>query len=156
MKIKISEIFFSIQGEGVLIGTPTVFIRLYGCNLRCDWCDSMYAVEGTTTVHRLVGKCSTKVQKTARVSSAAFYGCFWYRKTKHDMVSLQPFSCMTEFHEMGMKFPELIRLKVKNARRLFTKNDKFWMLLKCLRTFQKKQKGHLGILNVQFAEFFRK
>jgi len=46
MKIKISEIFFSIQGEGVLIGTPTVFIRLYGCNLRCDWCDSMYAVEG--------------------------------------------------------------------------------------------------------------
>ena len=55
MKIKLSEIFFSIQGEGVLIGTPTVFIRLYGCNLRCDWCDSMYAVEGNEYNVRTIG-----------------------------------------------------------------------------------------------------
>jgi len=54
MKIKLSEIFFSIQGEGVLIGTPTVFIRLYGCNLRCEWCDSMYAVEGNEYVVRTI------------------------------------------------------------------------------------------------------
>lgn len=44
--MKISEIFFSIQGEGVEIGLPTVFVRLFGCDLRCTWCDSMYAVEG--------------------------------------------------------------------------------------------------------------
>jgi 7-carboxy-7-deazaguanine synthase len=44
--MKISEIFYSIQGEGVEIGLPTVFIRLFACDLRCTWCDSMYAVEG--------------------------------------------------------------------------------------------------------------
>jgi len=46
MKIKVSEIFYSIQGEGSQIGIPTVFVRLFGCNLRCQWCDTMYAVEG--------------------------------------------------------------------------------------------------------------
>lgn len=44
--MKISEIFLSIQGEGVEIGLPTVFLRLFACDLRCTWCDSMYAVEG--------------------------------------------------------------------------------------------------------------
>ena len=46
MKIKVSEIFYSIQGEGSQIGIPTVFVRLFGCNLRCQWCDTMYDVEG--------------------------------------------------------------------------------------------------------------
>lgn len=44
--MKISEIFFSIQGEGTRIGLPTVFVRLFACDLRCSWCDTMYAVEG--------------------------------------------------------------------------------------------------------------
>ncbi len=44
--MKISEIFFSIQGEGMGIGLPTVFVRLFACDLRCAWCDSMYAVDG--------------------------------------------------------------------------------------------------------------
>lgn len=44
--MKINEIFFSIQGEGVHIGLPTVFVRLFACDLRCSWCDTMYAVEG--------------------------------------------------------------------------------------------------------------
>ena len=40
--MKISEIFYSIQGEGKLAGIPSVFIRTSGCNLRCTWCDSPY------------------------------------------------------------------------------------------------------------------
>lgn len=41
--MKINEIFYSIQGEGILIGMPTTFIRTTGCNLRCKWCDTKYA-----------------------------------------------------------------------------------------------------------------
>ena len=40
--MKISEIFYSIQGEGMLAGVPSVFIRTSGCNLRCVWCDTPY------------------------------------------------------------------------------------------------------------------
>jgi 7-carboxy-7-deazaguanine synthase len=41
--MRIAEIFHSIQGEGLLAGVPSVFIRTSGCNLRCDWCDTPYA-----------------------------------------------------------------------------------------------------------------
>jgi 7-carboxy-7-deazaguanine synthase len=40
--VKIAEIFYSIQGEGALVGIPSVFIRTSGCNLRCTWCDTPY------------------------------------------------------------------------------------------------------------------
>ena len=43
--MKINEIFHSLQGEGLLIGIPTTFIRTTGCNLRCSWCDTKYAYE---------------------------------------------------------------------------------------------------------------
>ena len=40
--MKIAELFYSLQGEGMLIGVPSVFIRTSGCNLRCSWCDTPY------------------------------------------------------------------------------------------------------------------
>jgi 7-carboxy-7-deazaguanine synthase len=41
--LRISEIFYSVQGEGMLTGVPSVFVRTSGCNLRCCWCDTPYA-----------------------------------------------------------------------------------------------------------------
>jgi 7-carboxy-7-deazaguanine synthase len=42
-EVRISEIFYSLQGEGFLAGVPSVFVRLAGCPLRCRWCDTKYA-----------------------------------------------------------------------------------------------------------------
>lgn len=44
--LRISEIFFSLQGEAKTVGIPTVFIRLTGCPLRCAYCDTEYAFSG--------------------------------------------------------------------------------------------------------------
>jgi 7-carboxy-7-deazaguanine synthase len=40
--LRIAELFYSIQGEGSLVGVPSVFVRTSGCNLRCSWCDTPY------------------------------------------------------------------------------------------------------------------
>ncbi len=45
-KLRITEIFSSLQGESTRVGLPTVFIRLTGCPLRCVWCDTEYAFQG--------------------------------------------------------------------------------------------------------------
>ena len=46
MMVKITEIFYSIQGESTYAGRPCVFVRLTGCPLRCTWCDTAYAFYG--------------------------------------------------------------------------------------------------------------
>ena len=45
-RLKITEIFFSLQGEALTVGIPTTFIRLTGCPLRCQYCDTEYAFTG--------------------------------------------------------------------------------------------------------------
>lgn len=63
----ISEIFYSLQGEGELTGMPSVFVRTSGCNLRCNWCDTPYAswnAEGETrTVAQILREIEEKPAK---------------------------------------------------------------------------------------------
>lgn len=58
--MRICEHFRSLQGEGIMIGVPTFFIRTVGCNLSCKWCDTQYAMTGgedmaVSELVRLVG-----------------------------------------------------------------------------------------------------
>ena len=46
MALRLTEIFFSLQGEATRAGLPTVFVRLTGCPLRCVWCDTTYSFSG--------------------------------------------------------------------------------------------------------------
>ncbi len=52
--LQLSEIFYSIQGEGTWTGTPAVFVRLAGCNLNCRWCDTDYSLKFFASVEDVV------------------------------------------------------------------------------------------------------
>lgn len=60
--MRISEIFYSVQGEGGLIGVPSLFVRTTGCNLRCSWCDTPYTSwrpEGDEmTIDAILSRCA--------------------------------------------------------------------------------------------------
>ena len=59
--LKVSEIFCSIDGEGIRAGCPTVFLRLYGCNLACSYCDSKYACKGNDYTSMSVNDICNKI-----------------------------------------------------------------------------------------------
>lgn len=59
----ISEIFYSIQGEGVLAGVPSVFVRTSGCNLRCNWCDTPYASWNPEGTSRTIAQIVAEIEK---------------------------------------------------------------------------------------------
>ena len=59
-KLKISEIFFSVQGEALYSGYPCIFIRTSGCNLNCSWCDTSYSKDGKYfSIEKIVDKLRT-------------------------------------------------------------------------------------------------
>lgn len=52
--MKINEIFYSVQGEGAMTGTPAIFIRFSGCNLKCDFCDTEHQHGEELTEEQLI------------------------------------------------------------------------------------------------------
>ena len=61
--MRVSEIFYSLQGEGFLAGVPSVFVRLAGCPLRCRWCDTKYAWDEVAGTRYSVEKIVQTVQQ---------------------------------------------------------------------------------------------
>lgn len=72
--MKVCEIFRSIEGEGLRTGLPAVFIRLHGCNLRCSYCDSMYAVEGSDYKQMSVTQILDAVKKFSGITHVTLTG----------------------------------------------------------------------------------
>lgn len=70
----VSEVYVTVQGESSLVGMPTVFVRLYSCNLRCRWCDSMHAVEGGDFTRASVDDVVSRIRELAGPPSAAYDG----------------------------------------------------------------------------------
>src|SRR5438067_5836783 len=60
VSLRVSEVFASVQGEGVSVGTPSVFVRLQGCSVGCVWCDTKYSWASTggheTTLETLLAQ----------------------------------------------------------------------------------------------------
>ncbi len=54
--LQLAEIFYSVQGEGTWTGTPAVFVRLAGCNLACDFCDTDYSTKFFAEVDEVVAR----------------------------------------------------------------------------------------------------
>ena len=65
---KISEIFLSLQGEGIYLGEPQVFVRFYGCNLACGFCDTPQSSHKTFTKDALMSKILSFEEPYASVS----------------------------------------------------------------------------------------
>ena len=62
-KINISEIFYSIQGEGFLAGLPSIFIRIAGCPLRCKFCDTSYAANAKAAKQLTISQILKQIKK---------------------------------------------------------------------------------------------
>jgi len=60
---RINEIFYSLQGEGCYAGTPAVFIRFSGCDLKCSFCDTDHSLKETLTAQEIVSRISQELQK---------------------------------------------------------------------------------------------
>ncbi len=79
-KVALSECYLSLQGESSFVGYPTVFVRLYRCNLACSWCDSWYAVEGgdykELSTEELVGRIRGLIGEPAGVRCGVRHVCW--------------------------------------------------------------------------------
>ncbi|HHG73823.1 MAG TPA: 7-carboxy-7-deazaguanine synthase QueE [Persephonella sp.] len=63
-KLKVVEIFRTVEGEGKWVGLPVSFIRLEGCNLRCPWCDTSYSYDGKSFKEVEIDSLVSEVEKT--------------------------------------------------------------------------------------------
>ena len=87
-RLRVTEIFYSLQGEARTAGRPTIFIRLTGCPLRCGYCDTAYAFQGGDLLRGETGIEAGTIQH-------GLYGCFersregieWLGKTGMHSVS---------------------------------------------------------------------
>ena len=132
--LRITEIFSSLQGESVRVGLPTVFVRLTGCPLRCQYCDTSYAFQG--------GKMQTLDEIIAQIRS---YDCEYICVTGGEPLA-QPMclNLLTKLCDQNYK----VSIETSGARDI-AKVDKRVMIVMDLKTpdSQECEKNLLSNLN---------
>jgi len=94
--LKTTEIFASVQGEGLRQGEPTIFVRLSGCNRRCGFCDTKKAWRGGREMP--VGEIAETVERLRRVSPAA-----WVCLTGGEPLAQEVGPLVRRFHARGLR-----------------------------------------------------
>lgn len=156
MRLRVNERFVSVQGEGLLVGTPSSFVRLTGCNLRCAWCDSAqtsWTPEGEwAEIDALVQFCTSGprhvvvtggepllqpdvVTLTQRLADAGHHitietaGTRWLDGLQCDLLSVSPKLANSTPHARDRVWAdkhEALRWPVTTVRRLLEAHD--WQL----------------------------
>ncbi len=131
-KIDISEIFLSIQGEGLYTGEPTVFIRFKGCDLGCTYCDSMYTWKKSKDIDKVGRTAESLIEELLKYDKIGHRGPNWVCITGGE-----PLQQYSGFCELVDKVKKLYKIEVETSGlvplptdRIFTDVDSWVVDLK--------------------------
>lgn len=138
MKLKIHEIFHSLQGESSRVGLPTVFVRLTGCPMRCVYCDTAYAFSGGSNMEiddilAKVAEYGTQYVTVTGGEPLAQKGCFVLLKTLCDAgynVSLETGGAI-DISPVDKRVSVILDIKTPDSGEL---QNNFWPNLQQLKT----------------------
>lgn len=138
MKLKIHEIFHSLQGESSRVGLPTVFVRLTGCPMRCVYCDTAYAFSGGSNMEiddilAKVAEYGTQYVTVTGGEPLAQKGCFVLLKTLCDAgynVSLETGGAI-DISPVDKRVSVILDIKTPDSGEL---QNNFWPNLQELKT----------------------
>lgn len=145
--LPVTEIFLSLQGEGSLIGTPMVFIRFWGCNMACVWCDTKYSwapeFYGKTPIQKFVPEelAAHLLNQYPHITWFNFTGgepTIHWRRLLPVIKILKSHDKFTSIQTNGKSFPPE-----------FTLLDKICMDVKCPTSGEKSQLEFLTLLRPQ-------
>ena len=118
--MKVCEIFKSIEGEGLRTGQAAVFVRLHGCNLRCSYCDSMYAVEGSDYTQMNVAQVMDAVEAFRSESGVKCVTLTGGEPLIHEGVEELLAKLRDEGFEVNIETNGTIPCKWRNANQFYT------------------------------------
>ncbi|WP_457641933.1 7-carboxy-7-deazaguanine synthase QueE [Persephonella sp.] len=164
-KFNVVEIFSSIEGEGSLIGYPVTFIRLEGCNLRCEWCDTTYSYDGKTFIQLSIDEILNEIKKYPNKKVCLTGGEPFFSENINkliDEILKNRYQLIIETN--GTVFPKnLYDIYKKNINRIHTvvspKPDAFYMINKDLLPYVSEFKfvvdKYLSVENIlTYKEFY--
>lgn len=138
-EINISEIFHTLSGEGDQIGTPTTFVRVFGCNVNktnkgfCPWCDTMYAVQKTDDTAKIVpieDVINTILKYSCKDVTFTGGEPLLYCDQITEIMNILSITDHYKFHfeTNGMELPNAVRNKMMEFKPTFTISPKFHAL----------------------------